>query len=281
MKIILVALLCIPGFMQAQRWHVNLSGGVSNYSGDLKGKSYTPEQSNFAFSGGVQYDFTEHFSLTSNLSVMKVGASDAYNNPNLVFRNLSFQSQVVEGNLLAEYTLFDLSQTKFSPFIFAGVAVFHFNPYAYDSTGTKVYLKPLSTEGEGLPEYPDRKPYNLTQFAIPFGGGIKFRVSDRVVLAYEIGFRKTYTDYLDDVSSKYVDMAVLGAAKGPKAVEMAYRAGELKGGNRSFPTPGTVRGRQSNNDWYYYNGIRVSIALGSGNNGLYNRSRIDCPPAVQ
>jgi hypothetical protein len=103
-----------------------------------------------------------------------------------------------------------------TPYVFVGVAVYHFNPYAYDTTGKKVYLQPLSTEGEGLPQYPGRKEYALTQLAIPFGGGIKFRITDRVVLAYEIGMRKLFTDYLDDVSNTYVSETVLLAAKGPK-----------------------------------------------------------------
>src|SRR5690606_13448162 len=79
------------------------------------------------------------------------------------------------------------------------------------------------THGHGLPQYPDRKPYTLTQFAIPFGAGVKFRVSPNTVLAYEVGLRKIFTDYLDDVSTTYVDQATLLQERGPKAVEMAYR----------------------------------------------------------
>ena len=104
---------------------------------------------------------------------MKVGASDQYNKPDLVFRNLSFQNNITEWNLLAEYTFLDITQKKFSPFLFAGIAVFHNNPYAYDTLGQKVYLKPLSTEGEGLSQYPGQKPYSQTQFSIPFGGRYK------------------------------------------------------------------------------------------------------------
>ncbi len=103
--------------------------------------------------------------LRSAISLyMKVGASDQYNNPDLVFRNLSFQSNIIEWNLLGEYTFFDITEKKFSPFVFAVLRVFHNNPYAYDTLGQKVYLKPLSTEGEGLPQYPEQKPYNQTQF---------------------------------------------------------------------------------------------------------------------
>ena len=183
MKPLFLSLIFIPGLLQAQRWHINVTGGLSNYSGDLQGKAYTFDQSFFAFGAGVQYDITRNFSAVSNVSFMKVGAADQFNNPDLVFRNLSFQSNIIEWNLLGEYTFLDITKNQFSPFVFGGIAVFHFNPYAFDTTGQKVYLRPLSTEGEGLLQYPGQKPYGLYQFAIPFGGGFKFRVSENVVLA--------------------------------------------------------------------------------------------------
>ncbi len=281
MKFLFGFLLVFPAISQAQRWHVNLTGGVSNYSGDLQSKAYTFDQSFFAFGFGAQYDITRNFSAISNINFMKVGASDQYNSPDLVFRNLSFQTNIIEWNLLGEYTFMDITEKKFSPFVFGGIAVFHYDPYAFDTTGQKVYLRPLSTEGEGLPEYPGQKPYNLTQFAIPFGGGIKFRVSENVVLAYEIGLRKTFTDYLDDVSTVYVDKNILQAERGPLAVEMAYRANELKGGDPNYPAAGITRGGPKYKDWYYYTGIRVSIALISRKDGYYGRGRTDCPPKVQ
>ena len=266
--------------MHAQRWHVNITGGLSNYSGDLQDKAYTFDQSFFAFGVGAQYDITRNFSAISNIMVMKIGASDQYNTPDLVPRNLSFQSNVLEWNLLGEYTFLDITQKKFSPFVFGGIAVFHYDPYAFDTLGRKLYLQPLSTEGEGLLQYPDQKPYNLTQFAIPFGGGIKFRVGENIVLAYEIGLRKTFTDYLDDVSTYYVDQAILQNAKGSQAVEMAYRGNELKGG-APYPPSGTKRGSPKYKDLYYYTGIRVSIAILTKHDGFYGRGRTDCPSPVQ
>jgi hypothetical protein len=280
MKSIFLSLVLIPGMMQAQRLHVNLTGGLSNYSGDLQDKPYTFDQSYFAFGAGVQYDVTRNFSVISNIMILKIGASDQFNKPDLMPRNLSFQSNVLEWNLLGEYTFLDITQKKFSPFVFGGIAVFHYDPYAFDTLNHRIYLQPLSTEGEGLPQYPDQKPYNLTQFAIPFGAGIKFRVSENIVLAYEVGFRKTFTDYLDDVSNRYVDQAVLLNAKGPLAVEMAYRGGELKGG-APYPPDGTKRGSPQYKDMYYYTGIRVSIAIISRHDGFYGRGRTDCPSPVQ
>lgn len=279
-RFLLLAVLC-PVFVHAQ-WHVNLFGGFSNYIGDLQSKAYTTKQANPAFGAGVQYDLTGHISLLSNLMFGKVGASDVQsNNALLRARNLSFQSNIAEWNVLAEYNLMDLREHRFTPYVFAGVAIYHFNPFAYDSLGHKVYLRPLSTEGEGLAQYPGRKPYALTQFAIPFGGGIKFRITENIVLAYEIGLRKLFTDYLDDVSSTYVDQATLLAAKGPEAVEMAYRGNELKGG-APYPAAGTTRGNPKNKDWYYMSGLRVTIDLPGNGASIHHRHNgvIDCPKKV-
>lgn len=280
MKKILALVFLLPNMLHAQ-WHVNLFGGISNYSGDLQNKIFTTDQSYGAFGAGVQYDFTEHLSALSGFNYGHVGASDKFNKPDLQLRNLSFQSGIFEWNLMGEYNLFDISEKRFTPYGFAGIAVYHFNPFAYDTLGRKVYLKPLSTEGEGLAQYPDRKPYSLTQFAIPFGAGIKLRITDNVTLAYEIGFRKLFTDYLDDVSTTYVDKTILLNAKGPEAVEMAYRGNEVKGGSATYPLDGTERGGAKHKDWYYFSGIRVSIGINNLKNTIVNRKGvIDCPKKV-
>ena len=278
-RIFLVGML-FPLFAQAQ-WNVNLFGGFSNYIGDLQSSRYTTSQSNGSFGAGLQYDLSGHFSLLSNLTWGRISAADGYSKQaDLRARNLNFESVIGEWNVLVEYNLLDLRDHRVTPYVFGGVALFHFNPYAYDTTGKKVYLRPLSTEGEGLSEYPGRKPYALTQVSIPWGGGIKIRVSDRVVVAYEIGMRKTFTDYLDDVSSTYVAQNVLLAQRGPEAVEMAYRGNELKEG-AAYPAAGTIRGSSKNKDWYYMSGLRVTIALNDGqmqhrrHNGV-----LDCPKKV-
>ena len=274
--------MLLPLITRAQ-WNVNLYGGFSNYIGDLQSSAYTTKQSNGSFGAGIQYDLSSHFSLLTNLTYGRVSAADGYSNQaDLRARNLNFESQLTEWNLLAEYNLLDLGAHRLTPYVFGGIAVFHFNPYSYDTSGRMVYLRSLSTEGEGLPQYPDRHSYALTQLAIPFGGGIKFRISDGVVLAYEIGMRKTFTDYLDDVSTTYVDQATLLAARGPEAVEMAYRGNELKSG-ASYPPDGTIRGGAKRKDWYYMSGLRVTIALNNHFGPATHRRHngvLDCPKKV-
>jgi len=283
MRKLLLLSIFMPAFVQAQKFSLDLFGGFSNYQGDLQEKKFTTDQSKLAFSLGARYHLTDQLAIRTNFSLAKIAAADNKNKkPVLQQRNLSFESNITEGNILLDYSFYSLEDRKFTPYVFGGIAVFHFNPYAYDSTGNKVFLKPLSTEGEGLAQYPDRKNYNLTQFAIPFGVGVRWKVTDNVVLGYEIGMRKTFTDYLDDVSTTYVDPAILLAAKGPKALEMSYRGGELKNGNPAYPTPGAIRGSAKYKDWYYFSGISVSIGLnGRGEKAFsgsgHGKGRIDCP----
>jgi hypothetical protein len=268
--------------VHAQKFHAEIFGGFSNYTGDLQEKNFTTQQAKIAMGIGARYDLSHHFDIRTNLTFASLGANDKYNKQaDLRARNLSFQTRITESNLLLDYNILNLNYHKLTPYVFGGIAVFHYNPYAYDSLGNKVYLKPLSTEGEGLAAYPARKPYSLTQLAIPFGAGIRWRFTDDITLSYEIGVRKTFTDYLDDVSSTYVDQATLAAAKGAVATEMAYRGDEIKNG-AAYPAGGTIRGGAAHKDWYYFSGVTISIGIGKrhGFHGTDN-GRTDCPKPVE
>src|SRR5450631_1989276 len=145
-------LLCffVPSIVHAQKFHVDLFGGFSNYQGDLQEKRFTTQQAKAAVGIGVHYDLSNHFALRTNLTFATIGAADKYNaQADLRARNLSFQTKITEGNLLLDYNILNLNYHKLTPYVFGGVAVFHFNPYTNDSLGNKTYLRPISTEGEG------------------------------------------------------------------------------------------------------------------------------------
>ena len=113
-----------------------------------------------------------------------------------------------------------------------------------------VDLQPLGTEGQGLAEYPDREFYNLTQFSIPLGAGVKYALTDQINLGFEIGIRKTFTDYIDDVSLTYADEVILAENRGAQTVALANRTGSPVNGGQS-------RG-SSDNDWYLISGVTIS-----------------------
>lgn len=279
MKIIFSVLLglALSFNIYAQRLHVSAFVGSSNYSGDLQESRYTLSHSGLARGIGISYDLTPQLSVRAEYSYGKVMGDDKLGTKN-VTRNLSFASYISEGQIAMEYYLKDLSEVSASPYIFAGIARFHFNPSTLDTAGNRVYLKYLNTEGQGF--YLNRTPYKLTQTAIPFGAGYKMYISERISLGVEVGFRKLFTDYLDDVSTTYVDQNLLFTNMGLKAVEVAYRGDEVKGGFLSYPADGTKRGGSKYKDWYYFTVLKASIDLGNGDFRGKVSPKLGCPNRI-
>ncbi len=274
--LILPLLAAAPLFTFAQKLHADLFGGITTYQGELQGKRFAIDQSNIALGLGASYDLSEKFILRSGFTYGVLQGNDQKNTAakDVEARNLSFKSALTELHLGLEYNLFRLEGKSLTPYLFAGVAAFHFNPYTKDVAGNKVFLKPLSTEGQGLAAYPDRKNYKLTQLALPFGGGIKFKVSDDLQIGLELGLRKLFTDYIDDVSNTYVDASLLQAAKGSQAVELAYRGDEVNPLS-TYPGDGAQRGTPKTKDWYYFSGLRISKLLNSSGGG--GKNKLGCP----
>lgn len=289
LRLLLIATL-VAQATYAQRVYVGVFGGVAAYSGDLTSKIFPKKVTKPAVSITGNYEINSRFTLKTALTYTHVGAYDKYgDDPSRVRRNLSFETNLIELSTVGEYYLLELENTGFSPYVFGGVGVFRFNPYAFDQNGQKVYLHPLSTEGQGLAEYPDRKPYHLTQLALPFGGGLKFELNEQVRIGLELGMRKLFTEYLDDVSTTYVNWEYLMNAKGPVAVEMSYRGDELDAGpNNSiipYPAVGHQRGDPSKKDYYYFSGVHLSYLFNSSNrSGTYRsagrKSRMGCPTNI-
>ena len=138
-------------------------------------------------------------------------------------RNLSFRSRIVELSIGSEYYFKNLFKKKSSPYLFAAVGCFYFNPKARYQ-GKWYELQPLGTEGQGLVGSPKEK-YNRLQALGMIGAGYKLGLSRRIHLSFEIGLRFTSTDYLDDVSTKYADKGAL-RANGDMSPILADRSAE-------------------------------------------------------
>lgn len=259
---------------------ISLLAGTINYQGDLNPSSFTFSHSNFTLGIIYRKPLSRWFALRAGATMGKIEAADRWNRDYLKPRNLSFTTSIQEVYAGLEIMVLDIESNRFTPYLYGGIALFHFNPWARDVNGVKTFLKPLSTEGQGLPEYPEQKPYNLTQISLPFGGGIRFAVSDAFTIGVEMSQRKTFTDYLDDVSSHYVDEDVLLQAKGAKAVEMAYRGDEVAVGSPVYPAHKSQRGTPSEMDWYYYAGVTVELKLSKAREMFMNNraaASMRCP----
>lgn len=199
-------------------------------------------------------------------------------------RKLSFRSAFQEAILVGEIfpTVFmeedpaDLYH-KIRPYGVIGVGAFHFNPQALDpQNGQWVNLQPLRTEGQGMANYPDRKPYKLIQLNVPMGFGIKYWVSENTTLGLEVIHRKTFTDYIDDVSTTYINPAEFNSyfASNPGLAAQAARLADKSGNNPNY-SAGKQRGTPNNNDSYYTVGFKLGFRLGGGDRGFRNSTR--CP----
>ena len=270
--------------LHAQDFRINVFGGMANYSGDLQARAITFQQARYSIGAWLSYDLNPKIMLRGGLHYANVQAADKYqSNPQNQLRNLSFATNIWELHAGAEYHFLGMDTRVFSPYVFGGLAAFHYNPYAFDTAGNKVFLKPLSTEGQGIAGYPDRKPYNLIQIAIPFGLGVRMMLTDRIDVGAEFGYRKTFTDYMDDVSRSYIDPTLLLAQRGPKAVEMSYRTHELPThGSDPYPVNLEKRGSPKYKDNYYFFGLTFSYRLTGGDkfNGGKRRSSMGCPTNV-
>jgi len=275
---LLTGILCVGVIHSSQAQEMDKSATISffngamNYQGDLKPNTFTIENCSFTTGITIRKPLNQWFALRGGFNVGSIKAADEWNDENLKGRNLSFTTTIKEAYLGLEVSVLDIASGVFTPYVYAGIAAFNFNPWTRDNNGEKTYLQPLSTEGQGLSQYPDRKPYNLTQICIPFGGGFRVAVSDALSIGIEFNQRKSFTDYIDDVSSNYVDRDALLQARGSKAVELAYRADELPGGRPIFPAHGEKRGTPTEMDWYYFFGFTTEVKL-SSLGGLFNKRK--------
>jgi len=269
--------------LPAQKVHIGVAGGFANYNGDLLDKIYPKKITNGFIGLTVHYELQDQLLIRGSYNFARVDGSDAYSEKQVLqLRNLQFESAISEFSVAGEYYLFNLYEKRFSPYGFVGLGFFHFNPYTSDSTGRKVFLKPLSTEGQGL--YPNKKHYSLWQPVIPFGGGVKFAITENLRIGIELGLRKLFTDYLDDVSTSYPNYDDLLAARGQTAVDFSYRGDEIPGGETAFPTKETQRGGAEQKDIYYFTGINITFrpSVGGGGGGFRSRGfgkkgKFGCP----
>jgi hypothetical protein len=264
MKYCLSLLLLFSTYCNAQEWQAEFLAGFSGYNGDLTQKRINLEEYRPALNLNIKYHTGNFVDLRGGIVYGRVGADDKNNSdPGLKARNLNFKTNILEANIIAEINFLDPEVYTAYPYFFGGIGVFHFNPFTTDDNGKKVFLQPLSTEGEGLPEYLDRKKYSLTQICIPVGLGWQMPLNDMWKISFEFGYRFLFTDYLDDVSTTYPDLNLLSNEKGPQAAALSYR-----GTPTTTSVAGHQRGNPTKNDSYFIGGIKFTTSL----DNLFGRS---------
>ena len=216
----------------AQNLELGVSAGMSTYAGDLAPDKPTEYLQLLHPAAGafLRLNVAPPVSFRLGFNVAKVSADDALNEVH-AGRQLSFESNITEVYLTGEWNIFNWypgsGNLRISPYAFAGVNVFHFNPRTLHEDQW-IDLQPLGTEGQGLEGYDEK--YRLTQYGVPIGFGLKFTINERWTIGGEIGARKLFTDYLDDVSSTVVVYDDVYNGNGPLAARLSnpfYRSGQF------------------------------------------------------
>lgn len=258
--ILQTVIFLLPSNIQAQS-EAGIYFGGSYYFGDLAPGGHFKF---FKPGGGILYRHTinPRWNFKGNVLYGKIWADDAESSDDYqIERNLNFESTILEVATEFEFNFMPFlaghMKYPFTPYIFGGLAIFKINPKA-EYNGVMYELHNMSTEGQGLTAYPDKKNYSLVQLGIPFGVGLKLNIAENYTLGVEYGLRKTFTDYIDDVSTTYIDTEDVLAEKGPVAAALADRSLNPNNENKV----GKQRGDSSIMDWYSFIGITFTINLG-------------------
>ncbi|MBL0047479.1 MAG: hypothetical protein IPP32_05195 [Bacteroidetes bacterium] len=232
--------------------------GASGYAGELN--PYNQFSKLMRPAGGLVFRkaLNRRYAFKSSLLYGSIKGDDAQaNNAFQKNRNLNFKSILLEvsGQFEFNFLPYELGNPElpWTPYIFCGLSGFYFNPKG-NQDGTWRELRPLSTEGQGV--IPGKRNYMRTQLSFPFGLGLKANLGDNFAFSMEVGLRRTFTDYLDDVGGTYPDQTALGIAKGPIAVLYSD-----PGLNQDINNNFRQRGNSQNKDWYSFSGIMITYYL--------------------
>ncbi len=258
--------------------------GPSNFLGDLgglnrEGTHLSPVDlelnlTTMSVALGYKYKLQKWLNFCFDLTYLKVKGDDKltkdiYRNN----RNLNFRSRIFEADIRLELLYmhnavgnrYKIKRTKRNRMKtkswditgFIGIGGFYFNPEGMDKNGKWHKLKPLRTEGQGLPGGP--KPYSNYAICIPMGIGYHYYIDRKWSVGLEFNFRKTFTDYIDDVSTVYYDKTQLKNLVGPKAAEMSDPS---KGAIPGATMPDASGGSAQRGDIYKDSYMSLQVKVG-------------------
>ncbi len=238
---------------------IGVKAGISHYTGDLNSNHF-----NFTKPAAgivIRRNIDRRFAVKAEILILNIKGDDRISDDTIQLnRGLHFRSSVQELSTQIEFNFLQYEVGNllynWTPYIFSGISIYNFNPQAENSTGQWVDLQPLGTEGQGTTAFPTRKKYSRTQVSIPMGGGLKLSLNETLSLTFSFSARKTFTDYLDDVSTTYPG----------NPTEFSSENLEMSDPNNSH-NKNEQRGNELKDDWYYFTGITLSFRLKGKNKG--------------
>lgn len=260
---LMILLLIAPRVAFTQVGELGVTGGVTYYIGDLNPHRHYPKDMKPGFGVLYRYNFSDRYALRLQALRGTLQAYDSNSRDSLqLLRNLHFRARLLEFSGLLEvnfrkYRSKDKDSRKWTPFLFAGLAYYRAAPQAMVDD-TWYDLQPLGTEGQGTSARPGSKAYAVDNVCIPFGAGLKWNIG-RLDFQLEWGLRRTYTDYIDDVSGTYVDRDLLAFENGPLAAALADPSALAQ--QPAYPNEDRARGDANTRDWYQYTGLAVTYVI--------------------
>ncbi|MFH1004205.1 MAG: DUF6089 family protein, partial [Bacteroidota bacterium] len=263
------------------RYELIGSLGATNFLGDLGGADYTGTQglkdielalTRPSASISIRYQIVDRFTIKNNLIWGIVKGSDEFtkeafrNNRNIHFRSSIFElSTQIEFNFMEmqkghAYKIKSVRGVKHKDrriYLFVGGGLFYFNPKA-QYNGKWHALQPLGTEGQGI--IPGKKKYSRVNELIAVGGGMSFAVDRYWSVGFELSMRKTFTDYIDDVSTNYATQTLIASGADPMAVYFADPS-QGKGARPESVCEGCQRGDPKDKDAYMFAMLTVGYKI--------------------
>jgi hypothetical protein len=265
-----VAFLSIPAFVSAQYyWDFGINAGASNYLGDIGGNQLTRRdfvsdmrmhETRATAGGFARYKISHLFSVQGNLSWIRIAGDDKLSaNPARNARNLNFRNDMMEATVQGQFYFYEINdlgrsyrqQNNFRAYVGLGAGAVYHNPKTYYDDQL-VALRPLTTEG---------KKYTKVTAVIPASAGFYFTLNKNYRIGWDLTWRTTFSDYLDDVSTTYASLSQLPSAT---SIALANRTDELNTLTPAFAenfTPGNKRGDSRHNDSYLTSSVDLSYAI--------------------
>jgi hypothetical protein len=256
-------------------WSTHILLSSSTFLSDLGGNDFHGSndpsdidfrQIRYAFGSGIQYNLPKGLSIGLDAFYTRLAADDAETNWNRKYRKLKVRTDIIETSIKLEYTVPQYRGALSGFYANAGTGLCFYRPMN-ELNGVWYKLRPLGTQGQFAD--PSQSPYDYYSLVIPFGFGKKFPLKNGMTLALDISLRKTFTDYLDDVSGVYYDAKLIEETNGELAAYFSNPSVVEPTDGIVLGEPGTIRGNSENNDNYFLFGFKLHIPL-NGNMGNPN-----------
>lgn len=271
---LLILIVLAPLVVDAQSFYrrrsnryivVSAGTGTASYYGELRnpGSAFQAPKLNLEF--GLEYKFHPRFSAKSMLTMFQLKGDDRKaDNPERERRNLRFVSDNIELAFVGRAQLFEdapryYQRRAWNGYAFLGFGFLWYNPKA-DLPATDWSGNPVPNAGSnvGLRQYQTEGiAYGNVGLVVPVGLGMIFRVNPWFNIAVDGGYRFTFTDYLDDISTTHPGVS---AFSDPVAAALSDRRNEL---DLPAAPAGTKRGSPNANDGYFILNIKVEYYLQS------------------